>query len=476
MKPRTLFQSLSINTVSEWDKFQRCGLLYDDQYFYEAEKVIGDGHCFFRSCVQSNKFGSHDHYSFREELMRRMEVEVITNTTIGKVICADFKQHNYGDNTTILEHIQNMKLGHRLGVAFRREWGTETEMVAITLIYKIRIFSINNTPFHKHFSHSDSVENAHRACRVAAIDELEHSLLMLTKDLPTINIFFHKCGSPMTPGKQDQLNHFCLLHLQDEVPVDRVLDNPPYRGIRVKASPAYHHPTVLENDPEEESELTITNSKRKYENDEKDQDHFTLSSSSSSVQEYSGIVENDHQAVKEAYCDNNENNQDCFTLSSSLTESLLKRKKFDDHKLMISDDESEYHTSCVSVVIQVFETLKHVNADIPYDSQDLSNLTYGPMVKHLNNKKITFSTLLASIKSGKHVGKRFVSYVMENDEVQNPKKYCISENDVCVHANILALSTLSSTWNPSMASLLIFVVEKKSGQCCYNKWVTTHTT
>ena len=82
----------------------------------------------------------------------------------------------------------------------------------------------------------------------------------------------------------------------------------------------------------------------------------------------------------------------------------------------------------------------------------------GPTQMRLNNNKATYSTVLAFTSSSAYDGKPLVSYVMENDDPENPNKYCISESDIPVYENIQSLSRLSRTWNPLGVTVLEYFV------------------
>ena len=133
---------------------------------------------------------------------------------------------------TIHQHIMNMKMQpHDMAanyVVSREKWGTETEMVTLTLLYGIRINSINKTPFQEQFSYVDSVTNARYAATNANVFNIDESLPMLNSVLPTINLFFHVNGDPMNPAKEDKLDHFCLLHPQEKATINP--GRPPYCG------------------------------------------------------------------------------------------------------------------------------------------------------------------------------------------------------------------------------------------------------
>ena len=174
------------------------------------------------------------HLEFRPDMTNKMMHDVQQETIIGRVITAAFSMHSNCEKINILKHIENLSGGCRDGMVPLEQWGTETEMVALTLLYGIRVRCINNTSFKAIFSFSDSEVKVRLAAAAANIANICDSLPMLKVGMKTINLFFHKCGSPMTPARADQLNHFCLLLPQEKVPTDQE----PYCG--------FHCPTPQE--------------------------------------------------------------------------------------------------------------------------------------------------------------------------------------------------------------------------------------
>ena len=95
MKQSTIFE-IAKKKVSKWDNFVIGGLLFN-KTLYQPVKVIGDEHCFFRSCVQSGlfeKFRLVDHFDLREDLMEKIEQELNDDTIIGRVLISAFNKES----------------------------------------------------------------------------------------------------------------------------------------------------------------------------------------------------------------------------------------------------------------------------------------------------------------------------------------------------------------------------------------------
>ena len=182
---------------SQWKIFQQRGLsvkVDNEIRFFRPENVLGDGNCLFRSLVQSPMFPMTDHLILRRELTEWMEAEVMSNSNNGKMLREDYLKHSYSDCRSFEKHIENMKKS--------TVWGTDTEIVAFTLHFGIRVVTVVNALIYQEFAILDSMEAIHAAGLGEGYGGCNQ----------TIYIYYHQLGNCLIPKRMQQLNHFCLLH------------------------------------------------------------------------------------------------------------------------------------------------------------------------------------------------------------------------------------------------------------------------